>query len=47
VQAAPDIAGRMTVLWIGGSLVEGRSEYNRDTDPAAADLGLGHPDLAV
>jgi len=47
VQAAPEIAGRMTVLWIGGSLVEDRFEYNRDTDPAAADLVLGHPELAV
>jgi hypothetical protein len=33
VQAAPDIAGRMTVLWIGGSLADGRFEYNHDTDP--------------
>jgi purine nucleosidase len=47
VQAAPDIAGRMTVLWIGGSLAEGRFEYNRDTDPAAADLVLSHPQLTV
>jgi purine nucleosidase len=47
VRAAPDVAGRMTVLWIGGSLAEGAFEYNRDTDPAAADLVLGHPELAV
>ena len=47
VQEAPDIAGRMTVLWVGGSLAEGRFEYNRDTDPAAADFVLGHPELAV
>ena len=47
VQAAPGIAGRMTVLWIGGSLVEDRFEYNRDTDPAAADLVLSHPQLTV
>jgi purine nucleosidase len=47
VQAAPDIADRMTVLWIGGSLVEDRFEYNRDTDPAAADMVLRHPQLAV
>jgi hypothetical protein len=37
VRAAPDIAGRMTVLWIGGSMEEGRFEYNRDTDPALTD----------
>jgi purine nucleosidase len=43
VQAAPDIAGRMTVLWIGGSLADGRFEYNHDTNPGAADLVLGHP----
>jgi hypothetical protein len=47
VQAAPDIAGRMTVLWVGGSLAEGRFEYNQDADPAAADFVLGHPDLTV
>jgi Inosine-uridine preferring nucleoside hydrolase len=47
VRDAPDIAGRMTVLWIGGSLAEGAFEYNRDTDPAAADLVLGHPELTV
>jgi purine nucleosidase len=47
VRAAPDIAGRMTVLWIGGSMEEGRFEYNRDTDPAAADFVLGHPGLTV
>jgi purine nucleosidase len=47
LQAAPDIADRMTVLWIGGSLADGRFEYNRDTDPAAAELVLGHPQLAV
>jgi inosine-uridine nucleoside N-ribohydrolase len=47
MQAAPDIAGRMTVLWIGGSLADGRFEYNHDADPGAADLVLGHPELAV
>ena len=47
VRAAPDIAGRMTVLWIGGSLADDTFEYNRDADPGAVDLVLGHPELAV
>jgi hypothetical protein len=47
LQAAPDIAGRFTLLWIGGSLREGVFEYNRDTDPAAAAFVLGLPELAV
>ena len=47
VQVAPDIAGRMTVLWVGGSLTEGTFEYNHDTDPGAADFVLGHPELTV
>jgi hypothetical protein len=45
--AAPEIAGRFTLLWIGGSLREGAVEYNRDTDPAAAAFVLGRPELAV
>ena len=47
LRADPGIAGRMTVLWIGGALAEGRFEYNLDTDPDAAELVLGHPDVAV
>ena len=33
---APDIASRLTLVWIGGSLDSSAPEYNRDTDPAAA-----------
>lgn len=41
---APQIADRMTLAWVGGSLT-GRPEYNHDTDPAAADLVRGTPGL--
>jgi hypothetical protein len=47
LRAAPDIAGRLTLVWIGGSLRQGVFEYNRDTDPAAATFVLGVPELAV
>lgn len=45
--AAPDIAERFTLAWIGGSLEAGRYEYNRDTDPVAAELVLGTAGLVV
>ena len=44
---APDIASRLTLVWVGGTVGEGPAEYNRDTDPAAAELVLDRPDLAV
>jgi purine nucleosidase len=47
LRSAPEIAGRFTLVWIGGSLREGVFEYNRDTDPAAAAFVLGLPALAV
>lgn len=47
LREAPDIAARMTLVWIGGSLDPEAFEYNRDTDPAAAEFVLGHPELAV
>jgi purine nucleosidase len=47
LRSAPEIAGRFTLVWIGGSLREGVFEYNRDTDPAAAAFVLGLPELAV
>jgi purine nucleosidase len=47
LRAAPEIAGRFTLLYIGGSLREGVFEYNRDTDPAAAAFVLGVRALAV
>jgi purine nucleosidase len=47
LRQAPDIAGRLTLVWVGGALEEGVAEYNRDTDPLAAEEVLGRVDLAV
>jgi purine nucleosidase len=47
LRQAPDIASRMTLVWIGGALDPVAFEYNRDTDPAAAEFVLGHEELAV
>jgi len=44
---APDIAQRLTLVWIGGALEPGAPEYNRDTDPHAADYVLGRSALEV
>ena len=43
----PGIAGRLTLIWIGGSLDPDAFEYNRDTDPAAAEAVLATPGLAI
>jgi purine nucleosidase len=43
----PDIASRLTLIWIGGSLDGSAFEYNRDTDPAAAAFVFGQPDLEI
>ena len=43
----PGIATRMTLVWIGGSLDGEAFEYNRDTDPAAAEFVLSRPGLVV
>jgi len=47
LEAAPDIAGRLTLVWVGGALTADAPEYNRDTDPEAAELVLARPDLDV
>jgi inosine-uridine nucleoside N-ribohydrolase len=47
VRLAPDIAGRLTLVWIGGAEEDRGFEYNRDTDRAAADLVLATGDLPV
>ena len=39
--------GRLTLVWIGGSLDRGAFEYNRDTDPDAAAFVLAQADLDV
>jgi purine nucleosidase len=41
------IAERMAVVWIGGSLDVDAFEYNRDTDPAAADFVFSRPELVI
>lgn len=47
LRQAPDIAQRLTLVWIGGALDADAPEYNRDTDPRAADEVLGRAELAV
>jgi purine nucleosidase len=43
----PGIAARMTLIWIGGSLDPEAYEYNRDTDPAAAEAVFAVSGLEV
>ena len=47
LEEAPDIAPRLTLVWVGGALTDGAPEYNRDTDAAAAELVLARPDLDI
>ncbi|GAB3304810.1 hypothetical protein GCM10027451_10740 [Geodermatophilus aquaeductus] len=47
LEAAPGIAARLTLVWVGGSLDPEAYEYNRDTDPRAAEQVLGRNDRAV
>jgi len=47
LQQDPGIAERLVLVWIGGALEPGAAEYNRDTDPAAAEFVLGTPALEV
>ncbi|MGY1815179.1 nucleoside hydrolase [Blastococcus sp. SYSU D00820] len=47
LEEAPEIATRLTLVWVGGALADGVFEYNRDTDPAAAEFVLGRAELAV
>jgi purine nucleosidase len=47
LRQAPDIAARLTLVWVGGSLAADAAEYNRDTDPLAASEVLGRAELAV
>jgi inosine-uridine nucleoside N-ribohydrolase len=44
---APDIAARLTLVWIGGSLDRSAFEYNRDTDEAAAAFVFDQPELDI
>jgi hypothetical protein len=43
----PGIVGRMQLVWVGGSLDAAAFEYNRDSDPAAAQFVFGRPGLVV
>jgi inosine-uridine nucleoside N-ribohydrolase len=47
LRAAPDVAGRFTLVWIGGSIEDGAFEYNRGTDPEAARIVLEWPGLEI
>jgi purine nucleosidase len=47
LRQAPDIATRLTLVWVGGALDPEAPEYNRDTDPQAASEVLACRDLAV
>jgi inosine-uridine nucleoside N-ribohydrolase len=47
LEEAPDIAARLTLVWVGGALTAGAAEYNRDTDAGAAELVLARPDLDI
>lgn len=43
----PSIAGRMHLVWVGGSMDPALEEYNRDTDPEAAREVFDHASLAI
>ena len=47
LEQEPGIAARMALVWIGGSLDVDAFEYNRDTDPAAADFVFSRPGLVI
>ena len=47
LEQEPGIAARMALVWIGGSLDLDAFEYNRDTDPAAADYVFSRPGLVI
>lgn len=48
LRLAPEIAARMTLIWIGGSLASGgEPEYNFATDADAAREVLAHPSLPL
>lgn len=47
LRQAPDIASRLTLVWVGGSLDPAEFEYNRDTDPAAAELVFSMAGLGI
>ncbi|WP_105565881.1 nucleoside hydrolase [Microbacterium halophytorum] len=44
--ADPSIAPRVRLAWVGGSIAD-EFEYNRDTDPAAAEFVFAHDGLRI
>jgi inosine-uridine nucleoside N-ribohydrolase len=47
LQQEPGIAQRLTLVWIGGALDPAAAEYNRDTDPRAAEFVFATPGLTI
>ncbi|MGY2078500.1 nucleoside hydrolase [Modestobacter sp. SYSU DS0657] len=47
LRQAPDIAARLTLVWVGGALDADVFEYNRETDPQGAREVLDCRDLAI
>ena len=47
LRIAPDLAGRVTLVWVGGSLDPDQFEYNRDTDAVAAEFVFGVSELPI
>jgi purine nucleosidase len=47
LEQEPAIAARMALVWIGGSLDVDAFEYNRDTDPGAAEFVFSRPGLVI
>jgi inosine-uridine nucleoside N-ribohydrolase len=47
LQQEPGIAQRLTLVWIGGALDPAAAEYNRDTDPKAAEFVVATPVLVT
>nr|WP_208383724.1 nucleoside hydrolase [Modestobacter marinus] len=47
LRQAPEIAQRLTLVWVGGALDGGAFEYNRETDAQAAREVLACRDLAI
>lgn len=46
VYRAPEVAGRIKLVWVGGSLRDD-FEYNREVDARAESFIMGHPDIEI
>jgi purine nucleosidase len=47
IRQDPSITRKLTLIWVGGAVDPATPEYNRDTDPTAAEFVLGRWDLEV